>query len=183
MPIIKRYNNRKLYDTSSKRYISLDDIAEMVRAGEEVRIIDHDSGGDITTLTLFQILFEEEKRIGGLMPQIFLTRLIRSGSEALNQAKKSFTKTAPLMASPAETDLEIERRIQNLVLSGDISPEEGARMLEMLVPPIPEPELAVDSEHSQPETPEPAATSSLIGELLDQLDRLEAELEEIRQVR
>jgi polyhydroxyalkanoate synthesis repressor PhaR len=174
MPIIKRYSNRKLYDTSTKQYISLDDIAIMVRLGEEVKIIDHASGDDITTLTLFQILFEEEKRIGGLMPQVFLTRLIRSGSEAVRSFRKTIFKPSQPTVDHTEIDAEIERRLLNLVLNGDLTPEEGAHLQNLLVALYKEPEVYSESEVQEPEG------NALIAQLLDQLDRLEAELEEMR---
>jgi polyhydroxyalkanoate synthesis repressor PhaR len=177
MPIIKRYNNRKLYDTSAKQYVSLDDIAVMVRTGDEVKIIDHDSGDDITTLTLFQILFEEEKRIGGLMPQVFLTRLIRSGNEAVNSLRKSISRPARSAAASDEINIEIERRILNLVTSGELSVEEGDRIQKMLIV-VSEEELQ-EPESIEPEVVEPGP-DPLIGQMLEQLDRLEAELEELR---
>jgi polyhydroxyalkanoate synthesis repressor PhaR len=181
MATIKRYNNRKLYDTRTKQYISLDDVAEMVRAGEDVTIIDHDSGEDITTLTLFQILFEEEKRIGGLMPQIMLTRLIRSGSEAFTQFKKAIKRPQSTSARD-ETDLEIERRIQLLVLDEQISPEEGSRLMELLTTPPSESmvETPIEADETEPAGKEPEKQDELIAALMEQLDRLEAELEDIR---
>ena len=61
MPIIKRYPNRKLYDTAAKQYVSLDGIAAMIRRGDEVQVVDHATGEDLTTLTLTQIIVEQEK--------------------------------------------------------------------------------------------------------------------------
>lgn len=61
MAIIKRYPNRKLYDTEAKKYITLDGIAELIRDGQEVQVMDHSTGEDLTTLTLTQIIFEQEK--------------------------------------------------------------------------------------------------------------------------
>jgi polyhydroxyalkanoate synthesis repressor PhaR len=178
MPIIKRYNNRKLYNTSAKQYVSLDDIALMVRSGDDVKIIDHDSGDDITTLTLFQILFEEEKRIGGLMPQVLLTRLIRSGSEAVNSLRRSISRPAQSSVAFDEVNIEIERRIVNLVTSGELSVEEGDRLQKMLiVVPV---EYPQELDRTEPEVVEPPP-DPLIGQMLEQLDRLEAELEELRQ--
>jgi polyhydroxyalkanoate synthesis repressor PhaR len=178
MPIIKRYNNRKLYNTSAKQYVSLDDIALMVRSGDDVKIIDHDSGDDITTLTLFQILFEEEKRIGGLMPQVLLTRLIRSGSEAVNSLRRSISRPAQSSVAFDEVNIEIERRIVNLVTSGELSVEEGDRLQKMLiVVPV---EYPQELDRTEPEVVEPPP-DPLIGKMLEQLDRLEAELEELRQ--
>ena len=68
MPVIKRYPNRKLYDTESKRYITLDGIARLIRKGEEVQVIDHTTDEDLTAVTLTQIIFEQEKKKGGFLP-------------------------------------------------------------------------------------------------------------------
>jgi polyhydroxyalkanoate synthesis repressor PhaR len=58
---IKRYANRKLYDTRESRYVTLEHIAAMVRAGDDVRVVDNTTQSDLTTATLAQIIFEEEK--------------------------------------------------------------------------------------------------------------------------
>src|SRR5919206_3784144 len=60
--IIKRYTNRKLYDTVESRYVTLDEIAEMIKAGADVRILDNRTKEDLTSVTLAQIVFEEEKK-------------------------------------------------------------------------------------------------------------------------
>ena len=60
--VIKRYTNRKLYDTVESRYVTLDEISEMIKAGSEVRIVDNRSKEDLTSVTLAQIIFEEEKK-------------------------------------------------------------------------------------------------------------------------
>jgi polyhydroxyalkanoate synthesis repressor PhaR len=60
--VIKRYSNRKLYDTKDSRYVTLLQIAEMVRGGEEVQIIDNNSKEDLTEVTLAQIIYEEQKQ-------------------------------------------------------------------------------------------------------------------------
>lgn len=59
--VIKRYSNRKLYDTRDSRYVTLPQVAEMIRGGEEVQIVDNKSKEDLTEVTLAQILFEEQK--------------------------------------------------------------------------------------------------------------------------
>ena len=68
---IKRYANRKLYDTRESRYVTLEHIAAMVRAGDDVRVVDNTSQADLTTATLAQIIFEEEKA----MPRLSLAGL------------------------------------------------------------------------------------------------------------
>ncbi|MGF1467499.1 MAG: polyhydroxyalkanoate synthesis regulator DNA-binding domain-containing protein [Sandaracinaceae bacterium] len=65
--LVKRYANRKLYDTRESRYVTLQQIAEYVRDGEDVRIIDNRTKDDLTNVTLAQIIYEEEKR--GADPQ------------------------------------------------------------------------------------------------------------------
>lgn len=60
--VIKRYSNRKLYDTKDSRYVTLLQIAEMVRTGEEVQIIDNNTKEDLTEVTLAQIIYEEQKQ-------------------------------------------------------------------------------------------------------------------------
>src|SRR5438046_3984420 len=60
--LIKKYANRKLYDTRASRYITLDEIAQLVRDGNEIKVVDRDNGSDLTQLTLSQIVLSEEKR-------------------------------------------------------------------------------------------------------------------------
>ena len=80
--IIKRYTNRKLYDTVESRYVTLDEIAQMIKAGAEVKIIDNRSKEDLTSVTLAQIIFEEEKK-RSQMPLGVLREIIRHGGEAV----------------------------------------------------------------------------------------------------
>ncbi len=80
--VIKRYTNRKLYDTVESRYVTLDEIAEMVKAGAEVRIVDNRTKEDLTSVTLAQIIFEEEKKTSK-MPLGMLRDIIRGSGERL----------------------------------------------------------------------------------------------------
>ena len=80
--VIKRYTNRKLYDTVESRYVTLDEIAQMIKAGAEVKIIDNRSKEDLTSVTLAQIIFEEEKK-RSQMPLGVLREIIRHGGEAV----------------------------------------------------------------------------------------------------
>lgn len=82
--VIKRYTNRKLYDTVESRYVTLDEIAEMVKQGAEVKIIDNRTKEDLTNVTLAQIVFEEEKK-QKQMPLSVLREIIRQPGERINQ--------------------------------------------------------------------------------------------------
>ena len=81
---IKRYTNRKLYDTLESRYVTLDEIGEMVKAGAEVKVIDNRTKEDLTSVTLAQIIFEEEKKTSKTSLRT-LRDLIRHGGERAAQ--------------------------------------------------------------------------------------------------
>ncbi len=80
--LVKKYSNRRLYDTSESRYITLDELADKVRKGADPRVVDAKTGEDLTQATLTQIIIESR---GGarLLPVPFLTQLIRLGDTAL----------------------------------------------------------------------------------------------------
>jgi polyhydroxyalkanoate synthesis repressor PhaR len=73
---IKKYANRRLYDTESSSYITLDRLAEMVREGREFEVVDAKTGEDITRQVLTQIIVEEESRGSTMLPVNFLKQLI-----------------------------------------------------------------------------------------------------------
>ena len=73
---IKKYTNRRLYDTESSAYITLDRLAQMVREGREFEVVDAKTGDDITRQVLTQIIVEEESRGATMLPLSFLKQLI-----------------------------------------------------------------------------------------------------------
>jgi polyhydroxyalkanoate synthesis repressor PhaR len=77
--IIKRYQNRKLYDTHESSYVTLDEIAKMIKNGEDLRVIDNKTKNDITAATLTQLLFETERKSKTQPPVGLLKEIIRSG--------------------------------------------------------------------------------------------------------
>ena len=88
--IIKRYANRKLYDTQHSRYVTLEQISEMIRAGDDVKIIDNKSKEDLTSVTLAQIIFEEEKK-KSFMPLLAMRNIIQSGGGWFAEAQRRVT--------------------------------------------------------------------------------------------
>lgn len=130
MPVIKRYPNRKLYNTEAKRYITLQEIATLLRQGEEIQVVDHATGEDLTALTLSQVILEQEKRRSGFLPQPVLAGLIQAGGERLSTLRRA-------LASPLElahhVDEEIERRLQSLISRGELAAEEGLRLRDQLL--------------------------------------------------
>ncbi len=79
--IIKKYGNRRLYDTSISRYINLDDIARMVRNGKDLRVLDARSGEDLTRVTLAQIIMEDARQQPTGLPLELLRQLIVATDE------------------------------------------------------------------------------------------------------
>ena len=77
--IIKRYQNRKLYDTDASCYVTLDEIAEMIQQGEEVTVVDNRNQKDITAATLTQIIFEKQKKSDNPVPIATLRHIIQQG--------------------------------------------------------------------------------------------------------
>jgi polyhydroxyalkanoate synthesis repressor PhaR len=81
--IVKRYQNRKLYDTQNSCYVTLDEIGQLVKQGEDIKVIDNRTGDDLTSVTLTQIIFEEEKKKKSLLPLATLKKIIQTGGESI----------------------------------------------------------------------------------------------------
>lgn len=77
--IIKRYQNRKLYDTHESSYVTLDEIAKMIKNGEDIRVIDNKTKNDITAATLTQLLYESERKAKTQPSVELLKEIIRNG--------------------------------------------------------------------------------------------------------
>jgi polyhydroxyalkanoate synthesis repressor PhaR len=108
--VIKRYANRKLYDTQESRYITLDEIGQMIREGVEVQIVDNRSKGDMTSVTLAQIIFEEEKKQNHA-PLGVLVDIIRSGGATLTDfIHNEVTSRVSSLRDGAEAGLKLFRR-------------------------------------------------------------------------
>jgi polyhydroxyalkanoate synthesis repressor PhaR len=93
--IIKRYANRKLYDTEHSRYVTLDQISEMIRNGDDVKIVDNKTKEDLTTVSLAQIIFEEEKKQRSFLPLGAMRNIIQSGGEWFAEAQRRVQSILP----------------------------------------------------------------------------------------
>ena len=107
--IIKRYANRKLYDTVQSCYVTLEDIAAMIKNGEEIRILDNKSKEDLTAVTFAQIIFEEEKKVAK-MPLMLLREIIQNSGDAIGEflQKKLHDPVNQIRG-------DVEKRVSNLV--------------------------------------------------------------------
>lgn len=176
MPIIKRYNNRKLYDTHAKRYVTLFDLADMIRQGDDITVLDHSSGEDITSQIQAQIIFEQERQTGNSLPNTVLTNIIQASNQTIQQLRNT---VLPLDAD-ARMDSEIERRMARLIERGDISKKQGTKILEKLLsvrgePRLPE-ALRIERALEKRGTP----TRSEVNELANQVAALTRQLETLQ---
>jgi polyhydroxyalkanoate synthesis repressor PhaR len=179
MPVIKRYPNRKLYDTEAKQYITLEEIAGLIRRGSEIRVVDNATGEDLTALTLTQVILELEKKQSGFFPRSILTGLIQAGGDRLNALQRSLSSS---MSFWHQIDEEIKRRIQVLISQGELTEGEGRNLVEKLITQgtqsISETRLQEDLERILAQRQIPSHQD--LQDLLDQLDTLGSKLEELR---
>lgn len=88
--IIKKYANRRLYNTGTSTYVTLEDLASMVKAGDDFVVTDAKSGEDITHQVLTQIIFEQENKGQNLLPITFLRQLIRFYGDSMQAMVPSY---------------------------------------------------------------------------------------------
>lgn len=129
--IVKKYQNRKLYDTKDSCYITLDDIAKMVKRGEEVKVIDNKTKNDVTSVILTQILVEQEKSTKSILPLTMLRDIIQHGQGSLFDFIQRYVILG--VNSTQEKVAEAERYINRLVDRGDLSKVEGKNLLKEVV--------------------------------------------------
>jgi polyhydroxyalkanoate synthesis repressor PhaR len=92
--VVKKYGNRRLYDTSASRYVNLEDLAEMIRGGAEVQVVDAKTGQDLTRVTLTQIIVEDAKEQPAGLPLELLRQLIVASDQARQDFMMWYLKSA-----------------------------------------------------------------------------------------
>jgi polyhydroxyalkanoate synthesis repressor PhaR len=120
---IKKYANRKLYDTTDKQYISLENLSKLIKEGEAVEVIDNTTGEDITSSVVSQLLAKEQKEKDDVPSGILIDLLRRGGGTVTDYAKRfpKFWKTALTTAEE-----EIDKAVKALVKNKDISSDEAS---------------------------------------------------------
>jgi polyhydroxyalkanoate synthesis repressor PhaR len=181
MPLVKRYPNRKLYDTEAKQYITLEGIGALIRQGREVQVVDHATGEDLTSLTLTQVIFELERRGTGFLPRGVLTGLIEAGGETLGSLRRSLAFPLDLAR---HVDEEIERRMQALVRRGELTGSDALRLRDQLLArgrPRASDQLPSDEHIEQILAARGVPTREQLQEILEELDRLSEKLDTMSQ--
>jgi polyhydroxyalkanoate synthesis repressor PhaR len=207
MLVIKKYPNRRLYDTADSRYITLEDLANLVKAGSDVLVQDATTGADLTQATLTQIILESR---GGarLLPVPLLLRLIRLGDEALaeflgryvswalemyvqaRQGARALMPMNPLVTAPFAATDALARLVLGATQWGNSAPAPGPVVASQVPVPEAPPSEAGHVVHGQhmPTGAEVAAaieaeTAHVHGEVSDVADdvaRLRREIEALK---
>ena len=124
--IVKKYGNRRLYDSTGSRYVNLDDIAALVREGKEVRVEDATTGKDLTRVTLTQIITEDAKERPTGLPLELLRELIVASDQARQEFIMWYLKSA--FDTYQAVQSAVQQRIGN-VQSALLSPVESVKRL------------------------------------------------------
>ena len=182
MPLIKRYPNRKLYNTEAKQYITLDGIATLIRQGQEVTVVDYTTGEDLTALTLTQVISEQERKRSGFLPQTVLAGLIQAGGDTMATLQRSLASPLNLAR---QVDTEIEERVQALINRGELAAEDGRRLRDkLLAGSDPEPEESWPSDEDMQEalSKRDVPTREDYQQILKQLEVLSSKLDSASRV-
>ena len=124
--IIKKYANRRLYDTSSSQYVTLDHLRDLVKRGVDFAVVDAKSGEDLTRGVLAQIIFEEEARGANLLPVEFLRQLISFYGDSLQSVVPGYLNVA--MSNFAQQQEDLRKQITEAMTT----PQASMAMMEDL---------------------------------------------------
>ena len=143
--LIKRYGSRKLYDTEESRYVSLEEIGEWIRRGQQIRVIDNKTSDDVTAPTLAQVILEDSRRGDSHLPIEMLHELIRRGGELVSTGveqlqqgvdrilRAGVDRVGPLREAREETEVlrkrleELEVTLSRLETASDAETEESTK--------------------------------------------------------
>jgi len=139
--LIRRYDNRKLYDPAARRYVTLEDLARMVGSGEDVRVVDQRRGEDLTAVVLAQVILEGVKERTARIPGQVLARLIRLGFEP---AGKDEGRPEPMPAA-ARARQEAERIVSGLLNRGRLTLDEAVTLRQEIATAVQR--LVTDAQH------------------------------------
>lgn len=133
--VIKKYPNRRLYDTSSGRYVNLDDVATLIRQGADVQVVDARTGEDLTRVVLTQIIVEDVKGQPASLPLELLRELVVATDRAFSDVRSAALSPFQLMkslltpqTSEGQTELEqLRRRVAELEARAEAGRNESTR--------------------------------------------------------
>lgn len=126
--IIKRYGNRRLYNTETRAYINYQDLAKIVRDGSDVQVIDSTTKEDVTKAVLIQVILEEEKNNQTVLPTEFLFQLLRTREDSVQDFFKNHLSAS--FNAYLKTKEEFDNRFRSMLEMASTAPQ----MWEKLIP-------------------------------------------------
>ena len=182
---IKKYANRRLYNTGTSTYVTLEDLAAMVKEGEDFLVYDAKTGDDITRSVLAQIIFEQENKAGqNLLPTTFLRQLIRFYGDSMQMVVPKYLEQS--IATLTQEQEKFRKQIANTLSGTPFAPlEEQVRrnmelfqqtfsMFKPFAPNAGRPATAAEPESdANAETPKDSNIDDLRQQMKDMQERLE----------
>lgn len=182
---IKKYANRRLYNTGTSTYVTLEDLAAMVKDGEDFLVYDAKTGDDITRSVLAQIIFEQENKAGqNLLPTTFLRQLIRFYGDSMQMVVPKYLEQS--IATLTQEQEKFRKQIANTLSGTPFAPleEQVRRNMElfqqtfsMFKPFAPGTGRPATTPEPEPDATAPAATDSNIDDLRQQMKDMQERLE------
>ena len=126
--IIKRYGNRRLYNTETRNYVNYEELAKLVRDGQDIKVIDSTTKEDVTKAVLIQMILEEEKNSKTVLPTAFLFQLLRSREDSVQDFFKNHLSAS--FNAYLKTKEEFDNRFRSILEMAVSAPQ----MWEKLIP-------------------------------------------------
>ncbi|OKO86515.1 polyhydroxyalkanoate synthesis repressor PhaR [Bradyrhizobium sp. AS23.2] len=178
---IKKYANRRLYNTGTSTYVTLEDLAAMVKDGEDFLVYDAKTGDDITRSVLAQIIFEQENKAGqNLLPTTFLRQLIRFYGDSMQMVVPKYLEQS--IATLTQEQEKFRKQIANTLSGTPFAPleEQVRRNMELfqqtfsMFKPFAAPRPAASPEpDANAETPKDSNIDELRQQMKEMQERLE----------
>jgi polyhydroxyalkanoate synthesis repressor PhaR len=179
---IKKYANRRLYNTGTSTYVTLEDLAAMVKEGEDFLVYDAKTGDDITRSVLAQIIFEQENKAGqNLLPTTFLRQLIRFYGDSMQMVVPKYLEQS--IATLTQEQEKFRKQLANTLSGTPFAPleEQVRRNMELfqqtfsMFKPFAAPRNATPESEAGSDTPPPEESNidDLRKQMKDMQDRLD----------
>jgi len=118
---IKRYGNRRLYNTETSSYVNYQDLIQIIRSGQDIQVIDSRTGEDVTKSILIQVILEEEKSKNSILPAEFLFQLIRSHEQSIHDFFQNYLSAS--FDAYLKTRQEFDRRFKGWLEMSSSAPQ------------------------------------------------------------
>jgi len=184
--LIKKYVNRRLYDTEASRYITLEELAGLIRGGREVRVVDAKTNADLTKMVLLQIISETEKA-DDVLPVSFLRKVIQFSDSSAREALQRYLSFSLDSFMNAQRDLQTQYQnlagsfLNPLAWMSGASPT-GAPPSAPMPPAAPEAPFAQSPAPPEPEVPPGVDATQSAPEDVSELEQLKEQMSKMQQL-